>query len=159
MLSSAHVHLPETDVALLLDVIRVALDAAKFLRAMEKPWWNIVFTPFRSVRVLLAIGTSESLAMIPQAMETLKNTADVYTSHLSAEALRTAYSLVQGTRDKRSKELESLDQSLSKVSEISQPLLSNGDGDFGNGNLDWSMNSELGVVDFLDLTTYYGGLS
>jgi hypothetical protein len=69
MLSSANVHVPATEIASLLEVIRVALDAATFLRTMGQTWWNLVFTPFHSVCVLLTISTSESLAMIPKAME------------------------------------------------------------------------------------------
>jgi hypothetical protein len=76
----ANFHLLDTEVASLLDLIRVALDAVKFLRTMEQPWWDIVFTPIHSVCVLLSIGTSESLAMIPLPVETLKSTTDVYTS-------------------------------------------------------------------------------
>jgi hypothetical protein len=67
MLSATNVHLPAIEIASLLEVIRVVLDAVKFLRTTGQAWWNIVFTPFHSVCVLLTIGSSESLAMIPHA--------------------------------------------------------------------------------------------
>jgi hypothetical protein len=92
-------------------------------------------------------------------LKTLKITTDVYSSHLSTEALRTAYSLVEGTREKRRKELESLDESLSMVGELSQPSRPDEDAIFGSSNFEWSMNNELGIPDFMDLATCYGGIS
>lgn len=162
MLGSANMRIPAEEMASLLEVTHATLDAATFLRTLGQSWWNLVFTPFHSICVLPTISTSESLAMIPRAMETLKSATDNYPSHLSTEALQTAHSLVQATRKKRMRELDSLDEGLSMVGEITQPLLSNEDVIFSNRNFEWSMNNDhidLGISDFLDLGTYYGNIS
>ena len=153
MLRSTNVSLSTVQIASLLEIIRVALDATKFLASMRHPWWNIVGTSFHSMCILLSLGTSQSLAMIPSALETLKTVVETYDSHLSREALRTAQELVQGAREKKRKELESLDQGIEAVggslqSPGPQPAAS-------WANFEWSMNNDnLGLSDFLDFGDY-----
>ena len=152
MLRSTNVSLSPAQIASLLEVIRVALDGATFLVSMAQPWWNVVGTPFHSVCVLLSLGISESLAMVPAALETLKNATTKYDSHLSREALRTAHALVQAARTKRSKELESLDRGLNV---IGSAVPSPGPQSVSSGvNLEWSMDNDLGLSDFLDFGGY-----
>lgn len=154
MLRSSNLSLPETNIRELLDIIRIATDAMKILNSQESPWWNIVGTPFHSVLVLLSIGTPESFAMIPVVLETLKNIVAMYDSPLSNEALRTARVLVQGARDKMGKELESLDQGLNIVGEISQApgsITRPEENDF-----EWRMENDFGLSDFLNLDNFMG---
>ena len=152
MLRSTNVSLSSTQIASLLEVIRVALDGAKFLVSMRHPWWNVVGTPFHSVCVLLSLGTSESLAMIPAALETLKNVSANYNSHLSREALRTSHALVQGAREKKRKELENLDRGVEVIGCV---LQSPGPDSVSPGiNFEWPMNNDLGLSDFLDFGGY-----
>jgi hypothetical protein len=152
MLRSTNVSLSSGQIASLLEVIQVALDGATFLVSIRQPWWNLVGTPFHSVCILLSLGTSQSLAMIPAALEALKNVATTYDSHLSREAIRTAHDLVQGAREKRRKELESLDQG---VEVVSSGLQSPGPLSVSSGpNFEWSMNNDLGLSDFLDFGGY-----
>lgn len=152
MLRSTNVSLSAAQIESLLEVIRVGLDGSTFLVTMRQPWWNILYTPFHSVCVLLSLGTSESLAMIPAALETLKNVSTTYDSHLSREAIRTAFQLLHGTREKRRKELESLDRGLEVIGSVSQ---SPGTGSVSSGvNFEWSMNNDLGLSDFLDFGGY-----
>ena len=152
MLRSTNLNLTCAQVASLLGVIRVALDGATFLVSMTQPWWNIVGTPFHSVCVLLSLDVSESLAMIPLALETLKNVTTKFDSHLSREALRTAHALVQAAHAKRRKELENIDKGLSVVgSAITSP---GPDSVSPAVNLEWSMNNDLGLSDFLDFGGY-----
>lgn len=148
MLRSSNTNLPEANVREMLDIIRCAMDAVKFLDTMQHPWWNIIGTPFHSVLVLLSIETTESFAMIPAALEALKNIVAVYDSHLSREALLTARALVQGARDRRGSELESLDRGLSLVGNMPQTPDVNALS--GDNNFEWRMDSDVGLSDFLD---------
>ncbi|TVY90682.1 Protein RDR1, partial [Lachnellula willkommii] len=118
MFRSANLALSSSQTGALLEIIKVALDGVKFLRTMGYCWWNIIGTPFHCVCVLLSIATSESLAMIPNALETLKNTVAVYDSHISNEALRTAHALVQGAKAKMAREMASLETGLSVVGDL-----------------------------------------
>jgi hypothetical protein len=152
MLRSTNVNLSSAQITSLLKVIRVALDGATFLVSLRLPWWNIVGTPFHSVCILLSLGTSESFAMIPAALETLKNGAVAYDSHLSREAIRTAHALVEGAREKKRRELESLDRG---VEAISYALRSPDPGSTSSGmNFEWSMSNDLGLSDFIDFGGY-----
>ncbi|KAH8593984.1 fungal-specific transcription factor domain-containing protein [Bisporella sp. PMI_857] len=149
MLCSTGSRLPNEQIPALLEVVRVALDANKFLRSTRHPWWNMVSMPFHSICVLLSIGSPESLGMVPLALKALKNTTALYNTHLSREALGTALLLVQGARDKRTREINSLDQGLSQVDNSFQLAIS-------SENLDWQGEDSLQLPDFLDLTNYYG---
>jgi hypothetical protein len=151
-LMSIGVNLPASHVASLLEVIRVALDSVKFLTTLEHPWWNIVSTPFQTVCVLLSLATPESLAMIPHALETLKNVTTTFDSHLSREALSTAATLVKGARDKRSRELDSLDQGLGILGEWSSP--SRDAFSISNSGIEWLMDGDMNFGNMFDQTTF-----
>jgi len=154
MLRSTNVSLSATHIASLLEVIRVALDGVQFLTAREHPWWNIVSTPFQSVCILLSLGTPESLAIVPSALEALKNVVTLYDSHLSREALSTAASLVRGARDKINKELDSLDQGLEIIGEFSPPST---DAVRGlDSGFEWLMDDTMGFAELFDNTPFYG---
>jgi hypothetical protein len=152
MLCLARFRIPPGLIPPFLEVIRVAMDADKFLRNTNEPWWNVVSTPFHAVCVLLTIETSECFEMLSPTLATLRNITEHYDSNLSREALRTALILVQAARDKKGKELENLDRGLgiaSKVgmtqgSELSPTI----------GELQW--HDDVDFLDFLDMTEYYG---
>ena len=154
MLCSTNSRLPADQVTSFLDIIRIALDGINFLKTMEQSWWNLVSTPFHTVCVLLSIGTPESLAMVSSALNTLKGITEVYDSHLSREALRTAHLLVQGARDKRSREMDSLDRSLNTVGETPPSPSTNFTSPDVN-EFQWPMDNDLGFTDFMDLSNYY----
>jgi len=153
MLCALYSKLSKEIIPRVLEVIRVAMDAVLFLSSINHPWWNIVGTPFQAICILISINASESFCMIPSVMQTLRNVTTTYNSHISDEALRTARMLVQGARDKRKGELDSLDQGLAVVQDLGQtpdydllqPL-----NEFG-----WPAGNSLGFPDFLDLTNYY----
>jgi hypothetical protein len=154
MLCSTDVRLPQEQIPALLDIIRVGLDGVTFLGTMHQPWWNVVSVPLQAVAVLLSIGTTESLKMIPSSLEVLKNVTAMYDSYLSREALSTAYLLVQGAAQQKRNGLDSLDLGLEIVGELSQSSSSNfsSPGDV----FQWPMHNDLGFSDFLDLSNYYG---
>lgn len=141
MFRSMNITLPTGQISRLLEIIRVALDGVKFLRTMGQSWWNLIGTPFHGICVLLSLGTSESLAMIPNAMKTLKNTVACYDSHISNEALRTAHALVQGARVKMRREMESLDHGVSIVG----PLTDESQEDLG-----WGLGENWGFYEYFD---------
>jgi hypothetical protein len=90
--------------------------------------------------------------MIPSAIETLKNVTTIHDSHLSQEALKTAQILVRGAREKKNRELASLDQGLDIVGEVIHHAGDNLN-DFNNG-IEWPTNMAFG--DYLDLGDFYG---
>ncbi|TVY14243.1 Protein RDR1 [Lachnellula arida] len=148
MFRSANLALSSSQTGALLEIIKVALDGVKLLRTMRCCWWNIIGTPFHCVCVLLSIATSESLAMIPNALETLKNTVAVYDSHISNEALRTAHALVQGAKAKMAREMQSLETGLSVVGDLAE------DGPAANQYLEWAAWEDMGRIDYFDFGGY-----
>jgi hypothetical protein len=146
---SSNVSLSQSQITSLLGVINVALDGVTFLRTMGQSWWNIVGTPFQCVCVLLSLDTSESIAMIPNALDTLKKTVEVYDSHIPNEALRTAYALVAGKRAKMEREMGSLDVGLGIVGDMSEQR----EGDMSVG---WDIGEDLGFLDSFDFGDMVG---
>ncbi|KAF4635414.1 hypothetical protein G7Y89_g2683 [Cudoniella acicularis] len=151
MIQAANLSVSSSQVALILEIIRVALDGVKFLRSMGQLWWNVVGVPFHSVCVLLSIGTSESLAMLPGTLETLKNIAVTCDSHLSKEALRTAFTLVQGAQLKKSRELDDLNRGLSAIGDLSEAV-----SQASTNGFEWELGYDMGFPDFLDLENFMG---
>ncbi|KAG9233389.1 hypothetical protein BJ875DRAFT_378747 [Amylocarpus encephaloides] len=133
--------------AALLEAIRAAMDGVKFLKSMQEPWWNTVWTPFHSICVLLSLRTSASLAMLPATLETLKDIVEHYDSHLAWEALRTATALIEGARAKMSSDLATLDRSLIAVTDLRQSTINAISPDF-----EWTFGDEFGFSDFLDFS-------
>jgi hypothetical protein len=152
MLRSSNLSLSTTQIRNVLDAVRVAMDGAKFLVSTQMPWWNAVGTPFRAVGVLLELGTSDSLAMLPLVLETLKSVGGVFDSHLSREALTTALALVQGARDKRVRDLTSLDQGLGVIGDLPQPL----GFDIVNKEMDFEWPMDMNMGGFAELEPWYG---
>lgn len=142
-LRSTNVNLPSSHIAVLLEIIRTALEGVTYLTSLKHPWWNIIFTPFHSICILLSLSTSESLSMIPTALQTLKNIVAVFDSHLSNEALRTAFALVQGSREKKRKELESLDQGLEMVGETIETPNWSAEAGSSEQAFEWPLDDDL----------------
>ncbi|KAH6661913.1 hypothetical protein B0J14DRAFT_312675 [Halenospora varia] len=153
MLQASHFGINATQIEMILEITRVALNGVTFLRTMDKPWWNVVGTPFHSVCVLLSISTPESFAMIPSSLESLKNVVATYESHLSNEALKTAFTLVRSARSKKSKELDDLDRGLNVLGDISQGFGSQASSSIG---LECELDYGMAFPDFLDLENFMG---
>ncbi|EAW12591.1 putative C6 transcription factor [Aspergillus clavatus NRRL 1] len=79
---------------------RVLALAAKGLRAAREmvasicPWHQIANVPFQVVCTLLAIDTRAALALLADAMRTLRNVAAAYDTDVMREAYSTAYLLI-----------------------------------------------------------------
>jgi hypothetical protein len=105
----------------------MALPAARILVLRNHPWWNTVGSVFQYLCVLLAIDNSDSLAAIPEAMETLETITKHLRTHLADEALNTARLLVRAMREKKRKELDTLDHIAGITSLANDSLEDNND--------------------------------
>ncbi|EED22231.1 C6 transcription factor, putative [Talaromyces stipitatus ATCC 10500] len=105
---------------------KTALPASRILILRNHPWWNTLGTVFQFICVLLAIDSSESLATIPEAMETLTTIAKHLKTHLADEALGTARLLVRSMTDKKRREAAILDKTTNPDSYSAHSTTTNG---------------------------------
>lgn len=110
---------------------KTALPASRILILRNHPWWNTVGTVFQFICVLLAIDSSESLATIPEAMETLTTIAKHLKTHLADEALGTARLLVRSMTEKKRGEAAILEKTtnLETYAAPSSTTITNTEGD------------------------------
>ncbi|PLB49679.1 putative C6 transcription factor [Aspergillus steynii IBT 23096] len=97
--------------AQVLALITRALACARELALHNSPWSHVANVPFQIVCTLLAMDSPESLALLDDAMETLKNVTDAYNTDMMKEAYRTAGLLIllqQKRKDHDSKHLSNL---------------------------------------------------
>ncbi|KAI9743214.1 MAG: hypothetical protein M1818_003060 [Claussenomyces sp. TS43310] len=97
---------------LILSIIRPALAASRSLSTNHQPWWNVIGIPFQSICTLVSMGTSESLDLLPDAMEILQCVASVYDTLYAREAVGMARLLITTAKSKKSKQLDSIDRAL-----------------------------------------------
>lgn len=143
-----------TQTTALLSTIRSALDAATALATQFQQWWTIIGVPFHSVCVLLSLDTTESLALLPRAMETLQTVATVFTSHVSGDALRTAQYLVKVAERRRRGELESLQRCLNLNASVTTGTISpntvSSEATSDVPSFEWPTDVDLGFAQFLN---------
>ncbi|KAJ5626837.1 hypothetical protein N7528_004264 [Penicillium herquei] len=77
-----------------LDLAGRGLRAARSMAAATCPWHQVANVPFQVVCTLLAIDSRPALALLPEAMETLREVLGVYDTAVMREAYSTAYLLV-----------------------------------------------------------------
>jgi hypothetical protein len=106
---------------------KMALPAARSLVLRNHPWWNNVGSVFQYLCVLLAIDNSDSLAAIPEAMETLETITKHLHTHLADEALNTARLLVRAMKEKKRKEFDILECIAGVETSVTDNLNSNND--------------------------------
>jgi hypothetical protein len=88
------------------------LAEAKVLSGGHSKWWNIVSIPFHSVAVIIAMNTKGSLALLTEAVETLKTVSSAYDTHLAREALKTAEDLLRGFQSNKIGEVDAVGRIL-----------------------------------------------
>jgi hypothetical protein len=71
-----------------------ALACARELVDANCPWSHVANVPFQIICTLLAVDSPESLALLDDAVLTLKYVTDVYDTEVLREAYRTAGSLI-----------------------------------------------------------------
>lgn len=77
-----------------LSLSTTALRAARELNATYSPWHHIANVPFQIVCTLLSMDNRKSLALLGDAMETLREVATQYDTDVMREAYSTAYLLM-----------------------------------------------------------------
>jgi hypothetical protein len=108
----------QEQLAQIMQAGKAALPAARVLILRNHPWWNTVGSVFQYICVLLAIDSSESLAAMPEAMETLETISKHLKTHLADEALSTAKLLVRSMTEKKKKEAAILERTTGKIGQI-----------------------------------------
>jgi Fungal Zn(2)-Cys(6) binuclear cluster domain len=88
----------------IISIIKDALQEVQQFLPNRQPWWNVLFTPFQCLLVLLAMDTDDSLSVVPEAISTLRAVYDTFHTHLVEEVLQTASSLIQGLEKRKVKQ-------------------------------------------------------
>ena len=91
-----------------IEIGKVALNAAEKLLETRTPWWNVLAATFQFLCVLLAVGTPRSLACVSEAMNLLHRIGQTYDTHMVREAYNQAAALVKMSKKRKEKELEAL---------------------------------------------------
>ncbi|KAJ5628640.1 hypothetical protein N7490_010868 [Penicillium lividum] len=78
----------------ILAIASRGLRAARNMASSTCPWHQVANVPFQVVCTLLAIDNRAALALLPDAMQTLREVATVYDTDAMREAYSTAYLLV-----------------------------------------------------------------
>jgi hypothetical protein len=77
-----------------LALLKKALGCARTMARDCSPWHQVANVPFQITCVLLVMDTRSSLAMLPEAMQTLNMVASTYATDTMKEACSAAYLLV-----------------------------------------------------------------
>lgn len=77
-----------------LALLKKALGCARTMARNCSPWHQVANVPFQITCVLLVMDTRSSLAMLPEAMQTLNMVASTYATDTMKEACSAAYLLV-----------------------------------------------------------------
>ena len=86
---------------LLVNLLRDGFTRIPGLLASAYPWWNVLSTPFQSLLALLSIDSDESLALVPEAINCLNSTANMFGVSLAAETVETARYMVKALKEKK----------------------------------------------------------
>ncbi|CAP94452.1 hypothetical protein E8E15_004485 [Penicillium rubens] len=94
-------HLSEKALALL----KKGLGCSRTMASTCNPWQHMANVPFHIICVLLVMDTRQSLAMLPEAMQTLKFVASIYDTNTMREAWSAALLLVMLHQQRRKDDL------------------------------------------------------
>ncbi|KAJ6110048.1 hypothetical protein N7486_002283 [Penicillium sp. IBT 16267x] len=109
------------------------LRAAREMAASTCPWHQVANVPFQVVCTLLAIDNRAALALLPDAMLTLKEVVRVYDTDVMREAYSTAYLLVAMHQRRKEDDTRALGDVLRANSAAAAGLGQQDVGDRGNG--------------------------
>ncbi|OAA53361.1 Zn(2)-C6 fungal-type DNA-binding domain protein [Cordyceps fumosorosea ARSEF 2679] len=93
-LRSMEFSLPDATIQRILVLTASGIRAARAILEDRAPWHHMAYVPFQVVCVLLAIDTVASISQLRDAVQCLRDVAEVYNTHATREAVRTARSLV-----------------------------------------------------------------
>lgn len=94
--------LAEQVLALLNDALR----SARFLAKDCSPWHHVVNVPFHIICMLLVLDTCSSLAMLPEALQTLELVASIYDTDAMKQAHSAARLLIFLHQQRRSEDVK-----------------------------------------------------
>jgi hypothetical protein len=109
---SLRLALAPSQIETILSIANEGMLEAQSLSTHHSKWWGISSVPFQAICVFIAIDTAGSQAALTNAMQILAEITTAYDTHLMREALQTAAHLVRGYQQKKSKEVQSISQSL-----------------------------------------------
>ena len=115
-----------------LSLATTALRAARELNATFSPWHHIANVPFQIVCTLLSMDNRQSLALLGDAMETLREVATQYDTDVMREAYSTAYLLILLHQRRKEDDTNVIGQVL-KVNNVASFLPPDQEGHGGHG--------------------------
>lgn len=95
-----------------LSLLRKGLDCARSMATNCHPWHQVANVPFNMTCVLLTMDTRGSLALLPEAMQTLCLVASTYDTETMREAYSTACLLVLLHQQRRRDDIHVLGEAL-----------------------------------------------
>jgi hypothetical protein len=95
-----------------LALLKKALGCARTMVLDCSPWHQVANVPFHITCVLLVVDTRSSLAMLPEAMQTLKLIASTYDTETMREAWSAACLLVMLHQQRRKEDINIFSQAL-----------------------------------------------
>ena len=95
-----------------LDLLKKGLGCARSMVMDCSPWHQVANVPFHIICVLLVIDTRSSLAMLPEAMQTLSLVASTYETETMREAHSAACLLVMLHQQRRKDDIAILGEAL-----------------------------------------------
>lgn len=95
----------------ILQIGYTAVEAASDLAERGIPWWNVLGTTFQFFCVLLAIDNRDSLTQVSWVMPKLERIVGILNTHMAAEALDTAKTLMRDALAKKNQEIALLEAS------------------------------------------------
>lgn len=108
----------------ILNLFGRALDSARTMLATCCPWHHVANVPFQMITVLLEMDTSPALAILPNALQTLKLVASTYDTDTMRDAYSTARLLITLYQRRRTEDTKLLSHLLNDHNQdpISAPL-------------------------------------
>lgn len=97
-------------------LLRKGLECARIMVTECHPWHQVANVPFNMTCVLLTMDTRGSLALLPEAMQTLGLVASLYDTETMREAYSTACLLVLLHQQRRRDDMHVLSEALKGVS-------------------------------------------
>ncbi|KAJ5364125.1 Protein RDR1 [Penicillium cataractarum] len=113
--------IPSELAAKVLRLLKKGLGCARGMVMDCSPWHQVANVPFHIICVLLVMDTRSSLAMLPEAMQTVELVASTYDTETMREAYRAACLLVMLHQQRRKDDLAVLGEALN-VHQQESPL-------------------------------------
>ncbi|EPS27829.1 Protein RDR1 [Penicillium oxalicum] len=141
-----------------LGVLKKGLQSARIMVANCSPWHHAANVPFHIICVLLVMDTRPSLAMLPEAMETVKLVATTYDTETMREAYNTACLLVMLHQQRRKDDLAIFSEALIEHQQDDGPLSSTPHIDPSSEEYSWlgALVADLPGLQRVDLDQFLG---